>query len=328
MRQVQTDGQWRHMTFDLSPYRGRRIVLYFNVINDGNGQRTWMYLDDVSVNLCGFTVHFDPSSSQVGVGTAFSLDVVAENVQSLYGVEATIRYDPTVLQVTDADPGTSGVQVYLGSWLPASTYVVLNSANNSTGEIQFVATLAAPEPALSGSGDLITIPFVAQAAGSTSVYFAQIKLVDSNALVLPTTHADGQVTVTSNQATLSGKVLLEGRSNHSGTVVEISGGPSTTTGSDGRYALNVSAGTYTIEMSHPSYLSGAVSATAQAGTTTTVADVTLLGGDINGDDAIDILDLVAVGSQFSSSSPTPPEADVNGDGVVDIIDIVLVAKNF
>jgi hypothetical protein len=56
--------------------------------------------------------------------------------------------------------------------------------------------------------------------------------------------------------------------------------------------------------------------------------VTLLGGDINGDDAIDILDLVAVGAQFGSSSPTPPEADVNGDGVVDIIDIVLVAKNF
>jgi hypothetical protein len=56
-----------------------------------------------------------------------------------------------------------------------------------------------------------------------------------------------------------------------------------------------------------------------------VATVTLLGGDINGDCTIDILDLSAVGSHFGQTAP--PE-DINGDGIVDIVDIVLVAKNF
>jgi len=44
---------WTHHTFDLTPYKGQTIKLYFNVYNDGIGNRkTAMYLDDVSVQVC------------------------------------------------------------------------------------------------------------------------------------------------------------------------------------------------------------------------------------------------------------------------------------
>jgi len=44
---------WTHHTFDLSAYKGQTIILYFNVYNDGIGNRkTAMYLDDVSVQVC------------------------------------------------------------------------------------------------------------------------------------------------------------------------------------------------------------------------------------------------------------------------------------
>jgi hypothetical protein len=45
---------WQHTTFDLTPYRGQSIVLYFEVYNDdiSAGARTWMYVDDVSVQAC------------------------------------------------------------------------------------------------------------------------------------------------------------------------------------------------------------------------------------------------------------------------------------
>ena len=45
---------WQHTTFDLTPYRGQSIVLYFEVYNDdiSAGARTWMYVDDVSVQTC------------------------------------------------------------------------------------------------------------------------------------------------------------------------------------------------------------------------------------------------------------------------------------
>jgi len=43
---------WTHHTFDLSAYKGQTIILYFNVYNDGIGNRkTAMYLDDVSVYI-------------------------------------------------------------------------------------------------------------------------------------------------------------------------------------------------------------------------------------------------------------------------------------
>jgi len=44
---------WTHHTFDLTPYKGQTIVVYFNVKNDGlDNLKTAMYLDDVSVQIC------------------------------------------------------------------------------------------------------------------------------------------------------------------------------------------------------------------------------------------------------------------------------------
>jgi len=45
---------WMHVPdFDLMPYKGQTITLYFNVKNDGVGNlKTAMYLDDVSVQVC------------------------------------------------------------------------------------------------------------------------------------------------------------------------------------------------------------------------------------------------------------------------------------
>lgn len=44
---------WTHYTFNLMPYKGQTIILYFNVYNDGVVDlKTAMYLDDVSVQVC------------------------------------------------------------------------------------------------------------------------------------------------------------------------------------------------------------------------------------------------------------------------------------
>ncbi len=327
LRQTRNDGLWRQVTYDLSPYRGLRIVLYFNVINDGDGKRTWMYVDDVSVNLCGHRIYFDPPSVQVGIGATTTVDVHVDNIADLYGLQVTVRFDPAVLEVVDADPAAPGVQVGMGSWWPASTRVITNVADNASGAIYFAATLVAPTPALNGSGDLLSIPLRGRAVGNTFLSFSALKLVDASANVIPIARADGQVTVTSDQATLSGRVLLEGRTDYSGTLVRLDGGAAVTTGADGRYTFLTAAGTHTITFAHESYLSASARVVGVAGSTVTVSDVTLSGGDVNGDGRIDILDLVAVAAQFGSTSPSPETADINADGQVDIVDVVLVAKN-
>ncbi len=54
MKTLANKTAWQQTTFDLTPYRGQSIVLYFEVYNDdiSSGARTWMYLDDVSVQAC------------------------------------------------------------------------------------------------------------------------------------------------------------------------------------------------------------------------------------------------------------------------------------
>lgn len=54
MRTLTNDSNWRSFSFDLQPYRGRNLVLYFEVYNDATtaAGRTWMFVDDVSVLAC------------------------------------------------------------------------------------------------------------------------------------------------------------------------------------------------------------------------------------------------------------------------------------
>ena len=54
MQVLENDQAWKQATFDLSAYRGQDLLLYFEVYNDSTDSagRTWMYLDDVSLQAC------------------------------------------------------------------------------------------------------------------------------------------------------------------------------------------------------------------------------------------------------------------------------------
>ena len=70
---------WTQVTFDMTPYAGQNVELYFNAHGDGYGDLTYMYLDDVSVTPNGpppsdFSISasaFSPASvSQGGSATS------------------------------------------------------------------------------------------------------------------------------------------------------------------------------------------------------------------------------------------------------------------
>ena len=50
------DCCWVESVHDLTQYRGQSVVLYFNAYNNASDGRTWMYVDDVSLEIC-----IDPS---------------------------------------------------------------------------------------------------------------------------------------------------------------------------------------------------------------------------------------------------------------------------
>ena len=126
--------------------------------------------------------------------------------------------------------------------------------------------------------------------------------------------------------TVTGQVTLQDRTDYSGATVTLTNQDtqqefSTATGTDGSYSIALETGTYSAQVEMPGYLSARKALTQVPGSgSLDMGSVTLLAGDVNGDDRIDILDLVSVFTQ--------PEGDINEDGVRDIFDLVRVGTNF
>ncbi len=132
--------------------------------------------------------------------------------------------------------------------------------------------------------------------------------------------------------TISGQVLLQGRSDHSGTQIylgtgDCSGPPSgvglVATGPDGVFEINtpvapqaalcllaVKQGYLTGQLPDPAGDAGAI---------------TLPGGDVTGDGLIDIFDLTYIASRINTNDDS---ADLIPDGWVDIFDLVIAAGNY
>jgi hypothetical protein len=62
---------WSQLSYDLTQWRGQAVQLYFNVINDGVGGTTGMFLDDVSLVVC-------PNSALTPVATPPAAPVTGE----------------------------------------------------------------------------------------------------------------------------------------------------------------------------------------------------------------------------------------------------------
>jgi hypothetical protein len=128
--------------------------------------------------------------------------------------------------------------------------------------------------------------------------------------------------------TISGKVKLQGRTNHSGVEVR-AGGVSAFSGSDGHYTISgVPVGTHDVVAEMDGYLDhvkGSVVLTADH--ILVLPDVQLRGGDANNDCMVNIFDLVIVGWNYGTKPPTDLRADINGNGEVDIFDLVMVGVN-
>jgi hypothetical protein len=95
---------------------------------------------------------------------------------------------------------------------------------------------------------------------------------------------------------------------------------------DGTFSLTAPAGTYAVVATAPGFLSAAGSATLTSGGTTTLPDVTLLAGDIDGNNVIDQLDALTIGMNYNTA--TPAAADLNNDGTINVLDLELLAANY
>jgi hypothetical protein len=102
------------------------------------------------------------------------------------------------------------------------------------------------------------------------------------------------------------------------------------TNASGYFSLVVPVGsTYTINASYPGYLQAQKSSVYVVGATVGIGTTMLRGGDVNGDNCINILDVVSVISKFGMTGlPATDPEDINDDGTINILDLTIAAGNF
>lgn len=119
----------------------------------------------------------DGPSGDVAVGEEITVSVRISDVVGLYGIEFSLNFTPTDLQVIDADLGTPDVQIAPAE-CPQPDFKVQNEANNTAGTIEYVVSQLNPTPPFNGDCAVVHIRFKALQAASTKVTFTGLILSD------------------------------------------------------------------------------------------------------------------------------------------------------
>lgn len=278
------------------------------------------------------------TNNTANVGDTVTVQVIANNVANLYGVQAFLEYDSSKLNLSN---------VTLGTGLLPEVIVPMPQSGN---QINFSFSQQAPTLPVSGSNIVLaTLQFTATAPGAANVSFRatppQTLFSDNGGFSIgPATRTGGVITVSAPppSGSVSGTILLQGRSLHNGAMAEIdppafpgTGSPNGLTSVSGAFNIaSVLTGSHTIRGRMIGYLLATKSITVNAGANA-AGTVTLIGGDANMDQVIDILDLSFIAARYLQNGPTySPVApanttpDINGDNVVNILDLSLTASNY
>jgi len=101
---------------------------------------------------------------------------------------------------------------------------------------------------------------------------------------------------------------------------------SVTANLDGTFSLTAPAGTYSARATASGFLAAQGSIAIGAGSNSSLPTITLLAGDIDGNNVIDQFDALTIGMSYNTN--TPAAADLNNDNTINVLDLELLAKNY
>jgi uncharacterized membrane protein len=270
-------------------------------------------------------VSISSAPSSVFVGHTVESEVLLSNASDFYGIEFFMSYDPAVLQVVDADPALPGVQIGLGEIFPSDQHTIgVNEVNTVTGQISLGVARLSPLPPVNGDGVLAHITWEAVGEGVSELNFTHTKLASPDGTELDAVSQNGVIT-TILTGKLEGTVKPQGRFDYSGVEINLSpAGLQLFTDALGWFSALIH-GDLTVTAHMHGYLDAQATVYVAPGAVVDLGPTTLYGGEVTGDNLIDILDLAYMGARFHGSDLS---ADINGDGIVDILDLVLSAANY
>lgn len=144
------------------------------------------------------SVSIVPANAQVAVGETINVDIRIANVVDLDYADIKVTFDPDLLEVVDAEPDKSGVQIGVGSFLP-NPIVYVNSVVQGVIELE----LEREEGGSSGGGVLGTISFRGKAEGTSDITIdpGYLALEDPNEVPISADVYNGIIAVLGAQST-------------------------------------------------------------------------------------------------------------------------------
>lgn len=134
------------------------------------------------------------SDLEIPLDARVEVPVEVRDVEELYAVDLTIRFDPEILQVEDADPNQAGVQPGLATFLDAGM-TLFNTVDNETGTVRFVMSQINPSEGKSGSGNLLVLYFVGKQAGTSPVTVEKVEASNRLGEAIPVSGMDAEIVV-------------------------------------------------------------------------------------------------------------------------------------
>ncbi|MEA3338340.1 MAG: hypothetical protein U9R15_00085 [Chloroflexota bacterium] len=311
-----------------------------------------------SPNTYASIIMTDILSGAPVVGGTFTTDlqVAIENNAppevGVMGVEIWIPFDANKVAVNDFDDNpANGIQVEIkndffdGSIVVGANEVIIG-AMPATAPPACTATCACIHiavshtggsgPVTNATGVVATITWAGLATGPSGISVAPGSvLADSDGQPIPINSISVPNISIIDAGDIEGVVERQGAQDHTGTVVvAIAVGDGViaedTTDADGNFSLAVPMGsTYTVNASYLGYLQSQKGSVYVVGASVDIDATVLVGGDVNGDSCINILDVVSIIGKFGQSGfPASDPTDINDDGTIDIFDLTIAAGNF
>lgn len=285
----------------------------------------------------GGLVRINPAHSEVFAGGIGATVVQVESEAAPAEVSLRLLFDPAVIRVLDADLEREGVQVRLNAaLLDGGATATLNRVDNATGVIELhLIGLESAENVFEVAG----ITWFGRQEGTAELQLSDVMLTPRDAPPLTPETQSSTIEVTAAPGDpIIGRAMLEGRRDYSDTAVyaSLDRCPAATPGQPIRPAGDLAGRTdgsgffeivpdsgelyRCVQVVRRGYLQGQhESPEGDIGT------ITLLGGDVNQDNLVNIFDLAGIGGSYGDSDPN---IDINGDGIVSIFDLVQAAANY
>ncbi len=131
---------------------------------------------------------FDPPSMTQPVGSTFTVNVLLNGAQNVYSVPLQLSYDPKLLQVANVSNGNLLSQ-------DGQAVALVHRDDDTAGTLQVTATRPPGASGVSGQGAVVTLTFMAKAAGQGSLTISKGGARDPAMQALPVNGATATVTI-------------------------------------------------------------------------------------------------------------------------------------